>query len=232
MLKILILYLLSFAAACETDFECSWDLNCDGKCIGGNCTYPTILNCRDSLYTPYCSRGQSKCMECRQNSDCPGNRPFCNEGKCLQCLYNSHCRRNETCSSACVDSTCVSSLTSSICNINQTCYQENGICEISCKLQKCPNNMHCNPTDGKCYICLNRTHCKTESSETCGSECLSDINYNTYCSSTQPCNSYQDCLLLPRRKSYSCVTTRNYTSNLSKTNPSYLYILLIFFYFL
>lgn len=222
-------------ATCSSNWDCLTDSNCDGSCSDGKCVYRSVLNCKDSLTTPYCDKWNGRCVQCRIDSDCPFSSPFCQSGQCVACLQDSHCRSEAACNSVCQGFKCAPLATIVQCNPDEKCYKGLGRCFPTCGTRTCSEiskslgeTLGDRCSDGICYDCLNLTDC--EGGDRCGSKCLwNSITQRTFCSEDR-CLPYQDCIKRNSIWSECVVNLTRYNATLgsfsSFLDPNFLLVLI------
>ena len=70
-----------------------------------------------------CHPAQHICVRCVSNSDCPADKPICDQdrGRCRECTQNAHCGAAEP---FCIDSECRECIQNTDCPTGQLCNRD------------------------------------------------------------------------------------------------------------
>lgn len=158
---------------CNTDFECVQGSEC-------------------ATTAPFCLEG--KCVTCRTNTDCEGERRFCSDkGQCVTCRRDSDCETDTA--PQCEDGLCVACFCSRSDAKKPYCRKKDADLSVECV--GCLKDEHCKAPTPRC----------DPSTYTCIAACSKDVDcapgQSCKDGNCQECSSHDDCKdpKLPR-----CVT--------------------------
>jgi hypothetical protein len=107
-------------------------------------------------------------VECRDESACSRERPYCTAGSCVQCLVDANCDRGHP---ACVDHACVECRSADDCGPRRGCNTALGVCAPSCNgTSDCtgPAAPLCSNVLSVCVQCIQDEDCRERPSPVCG----------------------------------------------------------------
>jgi Cys-rich repeat protein len=118
--------------------------------------------------------------QCRVDTECSGQLPWCVAGQCTECVDARHCSGPKP---ACVQGTCVQCAASSDCSAASTCNQSTNECTLRCEeASQCAGQLEsrCETSLGYCVQCAEDAHCTASNKPACDIapglcvECLAD----------------------------------------------------------
>jgi hypothetical protein len=107
-------------------------------------------------------------VECRDESACSRERPYCTGGNCVQCLVDANCDRGHP---ACVDNACVECRSADNCGPRRACNTALGVCAPSCNgTSDCtgPATPLCSNVLAVCLQCIQDEDCRDRAKPVCG----------------------------------------------------------------
>ncbi|MBI3182689.1 MAG: hypothetical protein HYZ28_11180 [Myxococcales bacterium] len=117
--------------SCQSQVPCTDDVECGlgESCHSGACAF-TGCTADSECPSGRCRTDVFACTECGKASDCPRDRPVCDEGpgKCVQCKKDVDCASRGA----------------------AYCQASSGACVYCLKDEHCPNGLNCGP-DGLCH---------------------------------------------------------------------------------
>eukprot|EP00539_Tryblionella_compressa_P021032 CAMPEP_0178886954 /NCGR_PEP_ID=MMETSP0747-20121128/16308_1 /TAXON_ID=913974 /ORGANISM="Nitzschia punctata, Strain CCMP561" /LENGTH=927 /DNA_ID=CAMNT_0020556021 /DNA_START=260 /DNA_END=3043 /DNA_ORIENTATION=- len=170
---------------CESDFDCmDTGDNCTvNKCIDFRCQEsPRCSECNEiDFYLEYCtdsvrtlcdnSTDPGTCVECLADTDCPADRPLCDDtGTCVQCVDDGDCSEKECFDTVCSSNQCVRTPRENCCASNEECDDDDPCTTDICQLNRCITNPPCgsdqvckvvpdDPGGFQCVECLQASDC-------------------------------------------------------------------------
>lgn len=182
---------------CASVSHCASNSNCDVSCDSNICNVHSTMDCTLLKETPHCLIGNSKCVECLDDSHCGSEKPYCSpSNRCEECLNNFNCRNATRCNAICVSAT--STITST--TTSTTLLQPGVISSIlntTCQAPPSEEYLHCQDGTvcydwlGQCYeSCSDNSQCPPSNSTAInGNRCNSKDGKCYLCTTDNDCNT-------------------------------------------
>ncbi|WP_233602262.1 outer membrane exchange protein TraA family protein [Corallococcus sp. CA047B] len=110
------------------------------------------------LSTPYCANlnGQTACVQCTEDSQCPNGRCDLTDNFCRGCNDNADCPTGRC---DLTDNSCKGCVNDAQCGSGQVCDEPTFTCVQCTGDENCPNGQVCDPTSNTCSECNQDTDC-------------------------------------------------------------------------